>query len=195
MARTLVRLHRRYRDVSDDLAALSGEQGLAVADAAARQPHEEVRDYFYQRQNYVAELDERAEAQAARLQLRPGDAAGALAVHLRDRHDVRVLREPAGRQHEHRFDAERRELRLASGLRPGQAAFRLASQIALLEADELIDDLVSRWEFSDPVARRLARIGLANYYAGALVLPYRAFLGAAERHLSLIHISEPTRPY
>ena len=29
-------------------------------------------------------------------------------------------------------------------------------------------------------ARALARVGLANYYAGALVMPYRRFLDAAE---------------
>lgn len=179
-ARTLVRLHRRYREVTDDLAALSGDQDLA--DAAARQPHEEVRDYFYQRQNYVAELDGRAEDQAARLQLRPGNAASALTAHLRDHHNVQVIQESDDHDHEHHFDAEQRVLRLAPELRPGQAAFRTASQIALLEAGDLIDELVSRGDFSDHVARRLARIGLANYYASALILPYRPFLGAAERH-------------
>lgn len=183
IANTLVRLHRRYREVTDSLAAVAGGEGDAAVPDAARQPHEEVRDYFYQRQNYVAELDEHAEARAGELGLQRGDATAALARHLRSAHDVRVVHDQAwDGDHQHRYDADRKVLRLAPELQPGQAAFRMASQIALLEVGDLIDDLVAQRDFSDEVARRLARIGLANYYAGALVLPYRAFLGAAERH-------------
>jgi predicted transcriptional regulator len=34
----------------------------------------------------------------------------------------------------------------------------------------------------DPAARRLLHMSLANYAAGAIMLPYEAFLAAAERH-------------
>jgi predicted transcriptional regulator len=44
-----------------------------------------------------------------------------------------------------------------------------------------IDALVDAPPFTeDPASRKLARIGLANYFAGALLLPYGAFLEAAE---------------
>src|SRR5690606_37261813 len=66
-------------------------------------------------------------------------------------------------------------------LRIGQHAVRKASQIALLEYDDLITELADSWAFSGPPARSLARVGLANYFAGALILPYKAFLSAAER--------------
>ena len=52
----------------------------------------------------------------------------------------------------------------------------------MLEAGETIDRLVDGGSFSGGTGRRLARIGLANYFAGALILPYRVFLGAAERY-------------
>lgn len=183
VARTMVRLHRRYREVSDSLAALAHEHGEGgLANSPTQQPHEEVRDYFYQRQNYVGELDEHAESRAGELRLHPTEIATTLAQHLHQTHSVEVVREQANEPgHEHHFDEHRRVLRLAPSLRPGQAAFRMASQLALLEVSELIDDLVSQWPFSDEITRRLARIGLANYYAGALILPYRAFLSAAER--------------
>ena len=46
--------------------------------------------------------------------------------------------------------------------------------------DPLIQTLVDGAAFDDEPARKLARIGLANYVAGALLLPYSAFLAAAE---------------
>ncbi|MEU3275364.1 short-chain fatty acyl-CoA regulator family protein [Saccharomonospora sp. NPDC006951] len=179
IARTLISLHRRYREAMENIATLVSEQGLDRT--TAQQPHEEIRDWFYRRRNHVAELDEAAEKLAAELRLVPGEVRAGLAAGLRDRHGIEVATAPIGAD-QHRFDLAARILRLSPALRPGQAAFRLASELALLEAGETIDRLVDDGTFSGDTARRLARIGLANYFAGALVLPYRVFLGAAERY-------------
>ncbi|OZM72469.1 Cro/Cl family transcriptional regulator [Amycolatopsis antarctica] len=188
VASTLVALHRRYREARENIATLVSEQGLDRT--AAQQPHEEIRDWFYQRRNYVAELDEPAEKLAAELRLHPGEVRTGLINGLRMRHGVRVVTEALGTD-QHRFEPRDRVLRLAPTLRPGQAAFRLASELALLEMGEVIDGLAGSWPYSGDTARRLARIGLANYYAGALVLPYRVFLGAAERyHYDIARLSD-----
>ncbi|WP_020500542.1 short-chain fatty acyl-CoA regulator family protein [Sciscionella marina] len=179
VAGTLVALHRRYREAVENIATLVAEQGLDRT--AAQQPHEQIRDWFYQRRNYVAALDVPAETLATELRLHPGEVRAGLISRLRERHGVRVVSEHLGVD-QHRYEARGRVLRLSATLRPGQAAFRLASELALLEAGEVIDRLVAEGNFTDETARRLARTGLANYYAGALILPYRAFLGAAERH-------------
>lgn len=179
VARTLVALHRRYREAVENIATLVTEQGLDRS--TAQQPHEEIRDWFYSRRNHVAELDAPAEKLAAELRLHPGEVRNGLAAGLLERHGVKVITESLGAD-QHHFDAHEKTLRLSPALRPGQAAFRLASELALLEAGDVIDRLVDGGNFSGETARRLARIGLANYYAGAVVLPYRVFLGAAERY-------------
>jgi predicted transcriptional regulator len=79
------------------------------------------------------------------------------------------------------LDAESRTLRLSPYLQSGQQAFKIATQLALLEQRAAIDAIISGGSFSDEDSRRLARIGLANYFAGALILPYGIFLEAAER--------------
>ena len=79
------------------------------------------------------------------------------------------------------FDPGRRVLRLALDLSPGQQAFQLATQLALIEASGLIDSLVAQTLWEDKATAALARIGLANYVAGALMLPYGRFLAVAER--------------
>ena len=58
-------------------------------------------------------------------------------------------------------------------------AFQLAHQLALLEFRELIEQELERARFRSPAARDVCRIGLGNYAAGALVLPYRIFLETA----------------
>jgi predicted transcriptional regulator/transcriptional regulator with XRE-family HTH domain len=185
VAQALVKLHRSYRNAVETTAALVTENGMGLhGSAAAPLPHEEVRDFFYERENYVAELDERAEKMAADIDLRRGGVHRTLQDRLTDHYGVQVtsegIDEAAGQQHKYEPDA--RVLRLAPSLRVGQRAFRMASQIALLEYDDLITELADSWAFSGPAARSLARVGLANYFAGALILPYGQFLSTAEKY-------------
>lgn len=184
MAEALVKLHRRYRNAVESTVALVTEDGRGThGSAAAPLPHEEVRDFFYERENYVPELDERAEKMHAELGLRRGEVRNGLRDRLTGHYGVTVtsegIDESQGQQH--RYEPEGRVLRMAPSLRIGQQAFRMASQIALLEYDDLITELADSWAFSGPAARSLARVGLANYFAGALILPYRQFHATAER--------------
>ena len=79
-----------------------------------------------------------------------------------------------------RFDSDSRTLFISADLKLGQQAFQMAAQIAVLELGPVIDRLTDDPVLASPDARRLARVGLANYFAGALVLPYGDFLAAAE---------------
>lgn len=185
VAQALVKLHRSYRNAVETTAALVTENGMGLhGSAAAPLPHEEVRDFFYERENYVAELDERAEKMAADIDLRRGGVHRTLQDRLTDHYGVQVtsegIDEAAGQQH--KYEPGARVLRLAPSLRVGQRAFRMASQIALLEYDDLITELADLWAFSGPAARSLGRVGLANYFAGALILPYGPFLSTAEKY-------------
>ncbi|NKQ54800.1 DUF2083 domain-containing protein [Amycolatopsis sp. K13G38] len=185
VAQALVKLHRSYRNAVETTAALVTENGMGLhGSAAAPLPHEEVRDFFYERENYVAELDERAEKMAAEMDLRPGNVHRVLQDRLTDHYGVQITTEgiDEARGQQHRYEPDARVLRMAPSLRIGQRAFRMASQIALLEYDDLITELADSWAFSGPAARSLARVGLANYFAGALILPYGPFLSMAERY-------------
>ena len=63
-------------------------------------------------------------------------------------------------------------------------AFQIAHQAALLFHADLIEATLDLAGFRTAEAREIARIGLANYFAGAALLPYRVFIEAAnaERH-------------
>ncbi|WP_428385849.1 short-chain fatty acyl-CoA regulator family protein [Nevskia ramosa] len=188
VARAVVELHRRNRSLTeraDSFAARLGD-GHKLASFALPGTHDEVRDYFNQRLNHVAELDEAAEAIFADSALTIGDAATRLAQRLNTRHGVRLQiaasndRIDDSALAKRAYDPETRTLRLPDHLRPGQQAFQMAVQLAQLEIGELLDSLITHAKFTSDESRRLARIGLANYFAGALVMPYAAFLQSAE---------------
>ncbi|WP_374199597.1 short-chain fatty acyl-CoA regulator family protein [Glycomyces sp. YM15] len=176
LARYVVDLHRRYRHAVERNTAMSAELDAGAAPTA----YEEVRDLFYAKRNYVPELDEAAERIAAELD--PADLDVELTRLLADRHGTVVAALGADEQAgaKRRFDPDGRVLRVSPLLTSGQRAFQLATHLALVEHADLIDGLVAAADLSGPEARGLARIGLANYFAGALILPYGVFRSAAE---------------
>jgi predicted transcriptional regulator/transcriptional regulator with XRE-family HTH domain len=180
VARVLLDLQRGRRAGAEQLALLAGDRGLPPTEATARTPHEEVREFFYRRRNYVDELDTAAEELAGLIGVRRGEVRTALAERLSERHGVRLAAMDGDDERLHRFDAGARVLRLSPRLRPGQQAFRMATQLAYLEHDPLLSELAAQDSPDGTPARSLTRIGLANYFAAALVLPYAAFHGAAE---------------
>ncbi|MGH2909618.1 MAG: short-chain fatty acyl-CoA regulator family protein [Solirubrobacteraceae bacterium] len=185
VARALIELRRRYRDTVAHSTALVGGRGWPADEEALRtMPHEQVRDFFYDRQNYIDALDVAAESLAIELELAPGDVHGALTRRLADGHGVRVVTAPGGDEaggELRRYHPQSRVLRLSAQLRPGQQAFQLATQLALLEHGALLDETVATGSFTARETRTLARIGLAHYYAGALLMPYAHFHAAAEQ--------------
>lgn len=56
----------------------------------------------------------------------------------------------------------------------------MAAELAFLEVGDLIEEMVTDGKFTSEESRKLARMGLANYFAAAVVLPYRQFHDVAE---------------
>ncbi|MCH9733581.1 MAG: acetate metabolism transcriptional regulator RamB [Actinomycetia bacterium] len=190
LARAMVNLHRRYQLSTTQLAAATedrfnvsnGGSGLSSGSGSITMPHEEVRDYFYQRQNYLHELDTAAEELTAGMRIQRGDLVGDLADRLRIVHGVRIIRRvDLGKGVLHRYDPESKTLEISVQLSSGQSVFRMAAELAYLECGDLIESLVVDGHFTSAESQRLARLGLANYFAAATVLPYGHFHDVAEK--------------
>jgi predicted transcriptional regulator/transcriptional regulator with XRE-family HTH domain len=180
VARALIGLERNLRDERERAEALALHLGGDRSDIGSPtpMPYEEVRDFFYARHNHVDELDTLAEALFEAC-AGGGDLAAGLTQRLEATHGVRVVLERE-RAIQRDYDPAARVLRLSAHLERGQQAFQLATQLAFLEAGGLIDALAGAGRFALDESRALARIGLASYFAGALILPYGRFLDAAE---------------
>ncbi|MET8409554.1 short-chain fatty acyl-CoA regulator family protein [Streptomyces sp. NPDC005195] len=176
-AQVILDLGRRNQVLSERLADATDGRGIAQG-APPRSPHEEIRDFFYRRQNYLHDTDLAAEQLAHEIGSRPGEVLRALSTRLAGRHGVHTGSETGDRLHH--FDPTTRTLHLSNRLRPGQRAFRMATQLALLEYGPELDREAAEDFPADSPAHALARIGIANYFAAALILPYGSFHAAAE---------------
>lgn len=176
--------HRRLRLAIERTDALAQRLGVSRDEAQPAQllPYEQVRDYFYKHHNYFGDLDEAAERLFDAAGLTVGDCATGLARYLDDQLGVQVMIEPPrdALAPQRRFDKTARTLHLSATLKPGQLAFEMATQVAYLEMGQAIDVLAEDAAAGNSETYRLARIGLANHFAGALLMPYRAFITAAE---------------
>ncbi len=182
IARAMVNLHRRYRITTAQLAEATEDRFHdGSGSGSITMPHEEVRDYFYQRQNYLHELDTAAEDLTARMRMHRGDLRRELSKRLTEVHGVRIVKRiDLGERVLHRYDPRTRTLEISTELSTGQQVFRMAAELAYLEVGPLIEELVAEGKFTSDESRTLARLGLANYFAAATVLPYRQFHDVAE---------------
>ncbi|MGB3772799.1 MAG: acetate metabolism transcriptional regulator RamB [Rhodococcus sp. (in: high G+C Gram-positive bacteria)] len=182
LARAMVNMHRRYRNTTAQLAAATDERFAdGSGSGSISRPHEEVRDYFYQRQNYLDDLDRAAEDLANRLRFHRADIAAEIAGRLRNLYDVQVVeRIDLGENVLHRFDPKTRLLEISPHLSAGQKVFRFAAELAYLENGDLIRRMVADGGFTGAESQALAGLGFANYFAAATVLPYTRFHEVAE---------------
>ncbi|MEJ8814082.1 short-chain fatty acyl-CoA regulator family protein [Variovorax ureilyticus] len=184
LGRALIALHRRTLAAQEQLETMALRMGDDRSELAAPRtmPFEAVRDFFFANRNYFDDVDRRAEGLAGESGATGPLLADWLIQRLVRQHKVRVVPVAEGHGGKRHFDPATRTLRLSAALDPAQQVFQLATQLALIEHSALIDSLVAASPFAeDAPSRHLARIGLANYFAGALLLPYAKFLQAAER--------------
>jgi predicted transcriptional regulator/DNA-binding XRE family transcriptional regulator len=158
-------------------------QPAAEEEGPAIPPQSWVRDHIQAERNHFAYLEEAAETQAGAL----ADPLGIdepLRRRLKEGFGIEARIMPpetldGASQH---YDVHRKRLMLSALLRPESRTFALAYQLALIEFRPLLEKMVAAAAPPDAPTRRLLHMSLANYAAGAIMMPYAPFLEAAERH-------------
>ena len=115
LARAMVNLHRRYRLTTTQLAAATEDRySDGSGTGSITMPHEEVRDYFYQRQNYLHELDTAAEDLTIRMRMHRAELARELSDRLTRVHGVHIVRRiDLGDTVLHRYDPASKTLEIS----------------------------------------------------------------------------------
>ena len=78
------------------------------------------------------------------------------------------------------YDLHRRQLLISELMDQPGRTFQVGYQLAISEHGQLVNAICARLEPHDDTARRLLRVTLANYFAGAVMMPYTRFRDAAE---------------
>lgn len=146
-------------------------------------PEAWVRDHIQAQRNHFPFVEEAAETLAGAL----GDPSGifeALKRRLREGFgiDTRVVPPEVLDPASQAYDFHRKRLMLSAMLRPESRTFGAAYHLALTEFGPMLNRMVETAGAPGAPARRLLHMSLANYAAGAIMMPYAAFLAAAERH-------------
>ena len=174
LARAFLNLHRAYRQTHERLASL--DEALGREDASLRpSPWEEVRDFFHYCDNYLDAIDRAAEHFATATN---GKSVESLAQDLLKRAGISLHYSNTAPLR--RYDPAAKRLDISARAQGPSQRFQLLHQVALLTQNDLLEATLDLARFSTPEARDIAKIGLANYFAGAALLPYRAFLTAAQ---------------
>ncbi len=183
VARAVLTLHQAWRAARHDAEgmALPGGRRLIL-------PQDEVRRIYDERMNHFPVLEEIADTIrrdiARDIGFRPGETLPqsevnhALATRLRQRHGVIVQVLPVD-DVLRRYDPSSKTLVLSDLLPRGSRGFQMAFQLMLFEARDTIENLIREEDPSSEEARTFLHIGLTNYTAAALLMPYTAFLNAA----------------
>ncbi|KIN61708.1 DNA-binding protein [Sulfitobacter noctilucae] len=175
LVRAFLDLHQSYRQTHERLASL--DEALGREDArAAPSPWEEVRDFFHYCDNYIDAVDRAAEHFADRagthrnMRVAAVSALGNAGITV-SFDDTDTLR---------RFDPDTGTLHLSTRVAPQTQTFQLLLQVALARQDALLEATLDLARFTTSNARDIAKIGLANYFAGAALMPYAKFHKAAQ---------------
>jgi len=178
-ARAVLALHKALAGAREESSGITLPSGRKIL-----LPNEEVRDFFHDHENHFPALEDVAEKIGSTLDIASG-TNHALAERLRREHGlvVRVQSLPGALRV---YDAQNRIFTLSEDLPRESRGFQMAFQLALLEARVPVEAVVKRAEPSSRDAEELLRIGLLNYIAGALLMPYGATLATArERRYDL----------
>lgn len=172
--RAMLALYRAWRVAREDSGGIALPTGRRIL-----LPTEEARDFFHDHANHFAVLEAKAEAIATEMRTdAPSEMNHAVAQRLREKHGLAVT-VTALATALRRYDAAGRRLELSEALPRESRGFHLAFQLMLLEAGEAVQAALGGFEPSSTEAAALIRIGLLNYAAGALLMPYAPFLAAA----------------
>lgn len=175
LARAFLALHQAYRQTHERLASLDEALGREDARIEAS-PWEEVRDFFHYCDNYIDAVDRAAERFAGD-ETAKGDMRSRVTAALEHAGITLRLEDMAGLRS---YDAERKELRISNRASPQTQVFQILLQMALLHQNDLLEATLDFAKFQTEEARAIAKIGLANYFAGAALMPYGRFLAAAQ---------------
>jgi len=186
IARAVQTLYKAYRGTRQDLETLAER----VADQDQLQnldtqvfPLEEVRDFFEAKHNHFPDLELAAETLWQDAGLNSDHLYRGLTDYLDQALSIRVKVMPIDVMGslQRRFDRHARRVLLSEMLSQTARNFQLAAQIGYLTQNETIDAIIEQAGFGNDDARRLAKLGLVNYFAGAVLMPYQRFLDAAKK--------------
>ncbi len=152
-----------------------------------RLPVEIVSDILQENKNYFHDLEVSSENLRKEIGLEIGPNIGSgskLSLYLKEKHgiEVKIVTINEDEKIVKRFDEESKIFYLSEMLTYTSRNFHLASQVAYLEANDVINKVIKDNNVESAEVEPLLKLSLLNYYAAAFMMPYNNFLNSAKLH-------------
>lgn len=185
VATTIAALFHLYKNTRAQLDTAVSRLESDAPTPLGYAPGDEVSDFLQANDNYFPELEEHVAAIRKDAALPRRFVSEQLMEAVRRRFELDVALEPGTSESSvvRTFDREHRRLRLSSAMSENALKFQLGHVVGLLLLDQtgLHDRLLDGRTFRHSETARLIKIHLANYFAGALLLPYHDFFTEVQR--------------
>jgi XRE family transcriptional regulator, fatty acid utilization regulator len=183
-ATTIAALFNLYKNTRAQLDTAVAKLSAGDMPRTDYAPSDEVSDFLQAHKNFFPELEEEAVRIRRALALGRRVISDQLVQMLERQFGYRVEQVPPGQGSVVRkIDREKRVVTMSTSLASQAQKFQLAATAGLLvlDAGKLHDRLVAETRRRHAETERLIKIHLANYFAGALLLPYDDFFREAQR--------------
>lgn len=184
VATTIAALFHLYKNTRAQLDTALSRLESGMPPPVGYAPGDEVSDFLQENRNYFPEIEAEVSAIRKDAALPRRVVSEQLMEIMRSRFDFDVaVQVPTTESSVVRaFDREQRRLRLSSALSENQLKFQLGHAVGLeiLDRTHLAERLTATRKFRHSETPRLIKIHLANYFAGALLLPYDDFFGEVQ---------------
>ncbi len=193
LAGTVAALFNLYKNTRSQLenvmAQLSSEERGRAAGAGPEarfdySPFDEVSDFLQAHQNYFPELEEEAESMRQDFGAERILGSGTLMKMLEARFGIvtHIADAPQGSSVVRRLSLGEKRLEVSPLLTEQPFKFQIAATLGLLTLDKtrLVERIVGA-KTRHAETPRLIKVNLANYFAGALMLPYGDFFKEVQR--------------
>ena len=178
IAKALLHLYDSFQRVKKN--GSHGESASEEEGESSGLASEPVSDFLQANSNFFPSLEKVAVRVHSDCALSDEERMQGLTTFLLNAFDVHTRFVGLPNRLARRFDPLTRKLEIAQNLSTQSRAFQVAVQTSLLAGEHELDILVSEGNFPSKDAQILAKTALANYCAGAILMPYEQFLSAAK---------------
>ncbi len=170
----------QQRLFSDEQNRETDGQSLDSLYILDRTAYDEVTDFLERHHNFFPAIEDSADELLRREGVEDGRRTTVLTSLLKKNFGIEVVRRsfPQDSHLLRLYNERTHTLYVSEHFERHRLHFQLAHFIALMifERDGIVENLIKDFGFQKPHASKLAKVNLANYFAGALLLPYRQFL-------------------
>lgn len=176
-----LQIYRTHRTTLDRILRQGREQ--MPSDLLDLSPEAIIHDFFRDHKNHFPSLESAAEALRAEHPCGPDEIYPTLKARMMERHGVGIEIRPMDDMPEalRIFDRDATTLYLSEALDHQNRTFQLAHVICLLELSNELTGLTADSGITSASGLARCQVELANYFAAALLMPYREVLETAER--------------